>query len=246
MLFLRSARGAALLISLGILAACAGGPSTLPNASVQTADTGAARHAMNNGNGVETPPNCTFSNGITTCATTTSVTSTVAVGPTCSQTVTTTTTSYTAHHGKDPHGEELPAPPSTTTTTNGAVTCPTNSASMYKTNFFRPACNQNDATLRSYFPVIATVTTADQPNGDVKVHIAITRGDANANYVAAESCVTFVSPLIHTDATGTGSGDFVLAGAAGHVAGFDMQVVHGTNANDLVWYDSAQTGLFTI
>lgn len=199
---------------------------------------------MNNGNGVETPPNCTFDNGITTCATTTTATSTQADGPTCTQTITTTTTTYTAHHGKDPHGEELPAPPTTVTTSTGDPVCPANTASIYKTNFFRPQCAQSDRALSRNFRTIGLVSTQDQPNGDVKVHIQIQNGDRNADYVAAETCVTFLSPHIHTDASGAGAGDFTIAGGAGKSAGFDIQVT--TPGGGLVWYDSAQTGLFTI
>lgn len=88
------------------------------------------------------------------------------------------------------------------------------------------------------------MSTQDEPNGDVKVHIQIQHGDANADYIAAETCVTFLSPHIHTDASGVGGGDFIITGGAGQSQGFDIQVT--TPGGGLVWYDSAQTGLFTI
>jgi hypothetical protein len=84
--------------------------------------------------GPPTPDNCTFSNGITVCATTTTTTTTGTqpapdYGPGCTQTYTTTTTSttYTAHKGAPgSHGAAVTAPPGSGTgmTTLGPPICP--------------------------------------------------------------------------------------------------------------------------
>jgi hypothetical protein len=76
-----------------------------------------------------TPANCTFSNGVTVCSTTTSstatVTSTDGNGCTVSTPVTTTVTTYTAHHGApNSHGEQITAPPPETTVTDGTPSTP--------------------------------------------------------------------------------------------------------------------------
>lgn len=74
-----------------------------------------------------TPDNCTFSEGVTVCSTTTSSTQTATSidqnGCTVSTPVTTTTTTFSAHHGApNSQGEEVAAPPPSTTVTDGTPT----------------------------------------------------------------------------------------------------------------------------
>lgn len=76
-----------------------------------------------------TPANCTFSQGVTVCSTTTSSTANVVSqdpgNSACLDTtpVTTTVTTYTAHRGApDGHGPQVAAPPPVTTVTDGTPT----------------------------------------------------------------------------------------------------------------------------
>ena len=76
-----------------------------------------------------TPANCTFSEGVTVCSTSTSSTASVVSqdpgNSACVDTipVTTTVTTYTAHRGApDGHGPQVAAPPAMTTVTYGAPT----------------------------------------------------------------------------------------------------------------------------
>jgi hypothetical protein len=76
----------------------------------------------------QTPPNCTFSKGVTTCSSTTTTTSvrvTVVGGCTLTTEVTTTVVSYSAHRGAPgSNGREIAAPPPETTVTEGPTTTP--------------------------------------------------------------------------------------------------------------------------
>lgn len=83
--------------------------------------------------GPESPSNCTFSNGTTTCATvgapqtTSSVSAPDANGCTITTTTTTVTTTYAAHRGTyNSHGVALPNPASTSSSTSqdAAPSCP--------------------------------------------------------------------------------------------------------------------------
>lgn len=96
---------------------------------------GAAGAAVAAPAGAESPSNCTFSKGTTTCGTDgASVSTPTTSGPdangcTTTTTVTTVTTTYTAHHGTyNSHGEAVTSPPSSTRTTGTVIsqTCPTN------------------------------------------------------------------------------------------------------------------------
>jgi hypothetical protein len=96
---------------------------------------GAAGAAVAAPAGSESPSNCTFSQGTTTCGTVGAPVSTPttsgpdANGCTTTTTVTTVTTTYTAHHGTyNSHGAAVASPPSTTQTTGTTTShaCPTN------------------------------------------------------------------------------------------------------------------------
>lgn len=174
--------------------------------------------------GPEGPANCTFANGITTCAQvgspvqTGSTTSSPDVRTGCTTTTIsyTTTTTYTAHHGTyNSSGEALSPPPSTSTqSTSTTQDCPTHGSVA-----LNAGQSQDCSGAGQTGPTIGTVYYYES-GSDVVLHVELTNATPSSDYYFAQKCVAYLH-YGTTSATGTDSFDVTLAGAAGTTANFD-------------------------
>jgi hypothetical protein len=186
--------------------------------------------------GPESPANCTFSGGVTTCA---SVSQAVASGSTttipdvrtgCTTTSTTftTTTTYTAHHGTyNSRGAatSAPAPTSSSTTSGEAPVCPINGSTPLYHSVSAGTCAVNPAPVGT-----DQVGTAYwyESGPDVHVHVDFSAGflTPNDGYYFIARCVyqfggPYPAPTAIAGPDGSSSYDGTFPNGAGQTIQFD-------------------------
>ena len=180
--------------------------------------------------GPEGPANCTFANGITTCAwpgapasTQSTSAADVRTGCTTTTTTTTTTTSYTAHHGTyNSNGVAVKAPAATTSSTSSdSTSCPTHGSTPIE--FVGPNYSNCGTYGQPSGPVAGTVYWYES-GSNVHVHLDMVSAPGGKQYAFAARCRAWLDNQGNrTSLDGAATSDEWLYGFAGQTIQFDFE-----------------------